>query len=243
MRKTAFLILALCVAFSAFSQGFATFIVEGSLHPTVIKHGRADAPSSIEVIVSENVDIKNVDFKYRLLSGCSVSPIGKDFTLPQSVMVNKNDGSSKEWIINIKQLTPASLPLELSFSTANSSEWSNNVVGWAGLSIDETKPSVIRFGNKDVSFWVAFSQPATKVAYQLMKVTRDDVLFDGEFVVETSANGRRWRVLKEFDSRNQISADGLYQHDLTDDVRFIRWTYVTRNRLNLNLNNIYVTAE
>jgi hypothetical protein len=243
MKKIIYLILAVFIAFPAFSQGFATFIVEGSFHPTVIKHGKVDAPSSIEVIVSEDVNIKNVDFKYRLLSGCSVAPISKDFTAPQKVLVSKNDGSSKEWIINIKQLTPASLPLELSFSSANSSEWTNNVVGWAGLSIDETKPTVIRFGNKDVSFWVAFNEPATKVKYQLLKVAKDDVLFDGEFVVETSANGRRWKVLKEFDSRNQISADGLYQHDLTDDVRFIRWTYVTRNRLNLNLNNIHVTAE
>lgn len=227
-----------------FAQGFSTFIVDGSLHPAVIKNAKGDEPSSIEIIISPELDVSNINFKYRLLSGCSVSPaITADFTQPQKVLVSKNDGTSKEWILYVRQLTLASLPLELSFSTDNPSEWNHKVKGWAALGVDQSKPTVIRFGNSNVSFWVAFNEPASKLEYELRMVSKQDVKFDGEFIVETSSNGQKWKLLKEFDERNQISADGNYQHDLSKDVRFIRWTYITRNKLNLNLNNIEVTAE
>lgn len=244
MKKYLLSVVAVLLFIPAFSQGFSTFIVEGSLSPAIIKNVVSDDPSYIEVIVSPKADISNINFKYRLLSGCSLAPvISPDFTHPQKVVVSKNDGTSKEWILYVKQLTSASLPLKLSFSTNNPSEWNHKVRGWAALGVDQSKPGVIRFGNKDVSFWVAFSEPATKLEYQLMKVSKAEVGFDGEFVVETSADGQKWKVLKEFDERNQISADGHYRHDLSKDVRFIRWTYVSRNKLNLNLNDIIVTAE
>lgn len=244
MRKIVFSVLAVLLSIPVFAQGFSTFIVEGSLHPAVIKNAKGDEPSSIEIIVSPKSDVSNINFKYRLLSGCSVSPaITADFTQPQKVLVTKNDGTSKEWILYVKQLTPASLPLELSFSTDNPSEWNHKVKGWAALGVDQSKPTVIRFGNKAVSFWVAFNEPAKQLKYELKMVSKEKVNFDGEFIVETSADGQKWKILKEFDETNQISVDGNYQHDLSKDVRFIRWTYITRNKLNLNLNNIEVTAE
>jgi hypothetical protein len=243
MKKIILSLLSFVFVLPVFSQGFASFNVEGSLQPAVIKN-IVDGPSLIEVLVTEKTDIKNVNFKYKLFSGCSLAKeLTKDFTQPQTVVVNKNDGTSKEWLVNIKQLKAASLPLELIFSNNNLSVWDSGVVGWAGIGIDPRITSVIRFGNKGVSFWVAINKPATKLDYQLKMVSKEKVSFDGEFVVETSKDGRSWDLLKEFNEQNQISMDGNYRHDIAKDVRFIRWTYVSRVKLNLNLNNIYVTAE
>lgn len=242
-RNILFFCLALFVL-PAFSQGFSNFTVEGALSPAVIHHAKGDAPSSIEVIVSSAVDIRNVKFKYRLLSGCNLSPdINADFSVPQRVLVSKNDGSSKEWLLHVKQLTPSALPLQLSFSAANPSAFNNQLKGWAALGIDQSKPTVIRFGNKGVSFWVAFNEPAKLLKYQLKAVSREPVVFDGEFIVEGSADGKKWKVIKEFDEHNPMDADGNYEHELSPATRFVRWTYVARNKLNLNLNHIIVTAE
>lgn len=243
MKKLIFSVLSIVLVLPVFSQGFASFNVDGSFQPAVIKYV-TDGPSFIEVLVNEKTDIKNVKFKYKLNGGCSLEKeLKTDFSQPQTVVVNKNDGSSKEWIVNVKQLKAASLPLELTFSNNNLSIWDQSIVGWAGIGIDPRITSVIRFGNKGVSFWVAINKPAKKLDYQLKMVSKESVKFDGEFIVETSADGQSWSLIKEFNEQNQISADGNYRHDITKDVRFIRWTYQTRVKLNLNLNNIYVTAE
>lgn len=243
MKKLILSILTLILTLPVFAQGFASFNVEGSFQPAVIKHV-TDGPSYIEVLVNESTDIKNVKFKYKLNGGCSLDKeLKTDFSQPQKVVVNKNDGTSKEWVVNVKQLKAASLPLELTFSNDNLSIWDQSIVGWAGIGIDPRITSVIRFGNKGVSFWVAINKPAKKVDYQLKMVSKERVKFDGEFVVETSADGRSWNLINEFNEQNQISVDGNYRHDISKDVRFIRWTYVSRVKLNLNLNNIYVSAE
>ena len=243
MKKLIFSVLSIVLVLPVFSQGFASFNVDGSFQPAVIKYV-TDGPSFIEVLVNEKTDIKNVKFKYKLNGGCSLEKeLKTDFCQPQTVVVNKNDGSSKEWIVNVKQLKAASLPLELTFSNNNLSIWDQSIVGWAGIGIDPRITSVIRFGNKGVSFWVAINKPAKKLDYQLKMVSKESVKFDGEFIVEASADGQSWSLIKEFNEQNQISADGNYRHDITKDVRFIRWTYQTRLKLNLNLNNIYVTAE
>lgn len=243
MKKLIFSVLSIVLVLPVFSEGFASFNVDGSFQPAVIKYV-TDGASYIEVLVNEKTDIKNVKFKYKLNGGCSLDKELKvDFSQPQTVVVNKNDGSSKEWIVNVKQLKAAPLPLELTFSNNNLSIWDQSVVGWAGIGIDPRITSVIRFGNKGVSFWVAINKPAKKLDYQLKMVSKENVKFDGEFIVEASVDGQNWSLIKEFNEQNQISADGNYRHDITKDVRFIRWTYQTRVKLNLNLNNIYVTAE
>ena len=243
MKKLILSILTLILTLPVFAQGFASFNVEGSFQPAVIKYV-TDGPSYIEVLVNETTDIKNVKFRYKLNGGCSLDKeLKTDFSQPQKVIVNKNDGTSKEWVVNVKQLKPASLPLELTFSNENLSIWNQSIVGWAGIGIDPRITSAVRFGNKAVSFWVAINKPAKKLDYQLKMVSKERVKFDGEFVVETSANGQNWNVINEFNEQNQISVDGNYRHDISKDVRFIRWTYVSRIKLNLNLNNIYVSAE
>lgn len=243
MKKAAFILLAICFSASIFAQGFASFTVEGSLAPAKIKFN-TDKASTIEVIVSEKVDLKNVNFKYKLLSSCFLDKdLKKDFSNPQKVMIDKRDSDSKEWIISVKPLVPAPLPFELEFSKNNGMNWNTDVIGWAGIGIDESKPEVIRFGNHGVSFWVAIKEPAKKLSYELKIVSREPVKFTGEFVVETSADARTWNVLTKFDSKNQLTDDGQYENELDESVRYIRWTYVAREKLNLNLNNIFISAE
>ncbi len=243
MKKILSFALSCVVAITAAAQGFSSFTVEGSLVPASIRN-IVDGVSIVDVLVSETTPINNVKFKYRLYSNSSLSKeLTPDFQLPQQVTILKTDGTSKDWMVRVKQLKAAKVPFSLDFSDVNPSEWSNDAVGWAGIGIDETKPSVIRFGNKGVSFWVAVDGKATKVNYKLMPVSRTRVEFDGEFVVEASVNGRTWEELKIFDQFNQISIDGNYQHELPKNVKYIRWTYVSRNKLNINLNAISVTAE
>lgn len=243
MKKYILASLLFCMTVVGYAQGFSSFSAEGSLQPATIKNV-INGFSTIEVIVGEKTDLKNVDFHYRLLSGCSLSKeLSKDFSQPQKVTITKSNGDSKEWLIFIKKLRPAPLPVELVFSETNPSVWTPETIGWAGNGVDTEKSTVIRFGNKGVSFWVSFDKPATKVDYQLKMVSKEKVDFDGDFLVETSADGRKWNILAEFDENNKLTMDGNYRHGISKDVRFIRWTYVTRNKLNLNLNNIYVTAE
>lgn len=243
MKKIILSLLTLVLTVPMFSQGFASFSVDGALQPAVIKN-IVEKTSLVEVLVGEKTDIKNLKYKYKLYSGCTLSPeLTPNFTHAQTVVINKNDGTSKEWLVEVKQLKAASLPLEQKFSEANPSISNNENIGWAGMGTDPRITNTIRFGNKGVSFWVAINQSASKVEYQLKMVSKEKVSFDGEFVVETSKDGKSWKVLKEFDERNPMSADGNYSHEITNDVRFIRWTYFTRNKLNLNLNNIIVTTN
>lgn len=242
MKKIIILLVIISgLQFSAFSQGFASFRVKGELEQAKIKHVKNGA-SIIEVIVASDVDLKDLDYKYRLLSNCYLDDdLDFDFSEPKRVTVYKNDGSSKDWIIYVKRLVPASLPFELNFSKHNFSEWNSDVVGWAGIAIDKRKKTVIRFGNKGVSFWVAINQPAKRLTYKLTPVSRDKVSFDGVFIVETSQDGKDWETLTEFNSKHQFSETEVYKHELNKKVRFVRWTYVDRNKLNINLNNISIT--
>lgn len=236
-------ILSLTVIFlglNLFSQGFSAFSVEGELQKAVIKNV-ADGASRIEVIVDESMDLTNVKFKYRLYGGCYLDgKISSDFTEPQRITVGKRGVDSKDWIIYIKRLQKAPLPFQLSFSKDNPSVWSNEVVGWAGILVDETKETVIRFGNHGVSFIVAVADAPKSVEYELTPVSKEKVKFDGKFVVETSPDCRTWTSLYTFDSKNNFSEEPVYKHELSSDVRYVKWTYVERNRLNINLNNIHI---
>ena len=243
MKKTLTFIAFIVLTSTLFAQGFATFIVDGSIVPANIKNVK-NGNSLIEVLVSDDVDIKNVNFKYRLISGCELeNEISNDFTNTQTITVKRNNGDTKKWDLMVKPLKPVSLPFELNFSKHNPSEWTTDVNGWAGIGVDTSKETVIRFGNSGVSFWIAFDEAPGKLVYELTPVSRDPVDFDGEFVVETSTNAKRWRTLHTFNKRRQFNESGIYEAELDKNVRYIRWTYYERNKLNINLNNIAVTAK
>ncbi len=240
MKRIFLAITVLFFGLNVFSQGFSSFSVEGELQKAVIKN-IVDGPSKIEVLVDESMDLTKVPFKHRLLGGCYLEgKISQDFTEPQRITVGKRGVDSKDWIISVKRLQKAPLPFKLDFSKTSPSVWSNEVVGWAGILVDETKETVIRFGNSGVSFIVAVADAPKSVEYELTPVSKEKVKFDGKFIVETSADGRTWTPLHTFDSKNNFNDDPNYKHELNSDVRYIKWTYADRNRLNINLNKIKV---
>ena len=108
------------------------------------------------------------------------------------------------------------------------------------VGVDEEKNTVIRFGNEGVSFLVAFEGDANSVSYELSPVSKEPVNFDGVFYVETSVNGKDWKAIHTFNKRNNFDVSDKYTHPIESDVRYIKWTYSKRNKLNVNLNNIEV---
>lgn len=238
------ILVVACLAWSSVSmvnaQGFASFEVEGALTPVVVKN-QQDKPGEIEVIVNHHVDIANLKTTYKLLGGCSIdgaTPIGNDFSTVKKVVVSKKDGTSKEWNISIRQLKPATVPTSISFSNDHPCAWTAQELGWAGIGLDASKPTVARFGNKEVAFYLAFDAPAQTLAYELTVV--GGAAFDGEFVVEVSTDAKKWVNLVAYNATKPIPTSGGCQHQLQADVRFARWIYLSRNKQNVNLNHIRV---
>lgn len=237
MKIAVFTALA-CFSLGVSAQGFAKFTIEGGLADGSIKNVK-EGTSRIEVIAGKDVNLKNVKFKYKLLSGCSLeNGLSKNFTEPQTVTVNKNNGTSKEWEIKVKKLTPASLPIRLEFSKTNPAVWTPETKGWVNAGTDESKPTVVRFGNNGVSFIVAFEGEAKEVAFDLNLVGKADAAFNGTFEVLTSADGINWTPIEGFD--NKITADSQFKCPVSNNARYIKWNYAKREKQNVNLNNIII---
>ncbi len=242
IQKITMLAALACISLGASAQGFRQFTIEGGLADGSIKHIK-EGPSKVEVIAGKDVNLKNVKFKYKLLSGCSLANgLSKDFTQPQTVTVNKNDGTSKEWEIKVKKLTPASLPLNLKFSNDMPSVWTPETKGWITAGTDESKPMTVRFGNYGVSFIVAFEGEAKEVAFDLELVGKAEDTFNGKFEVSTSADGLNWTPIEGFDAK--LTKNSKFACPLSNDARYIKWTYAERaGKQNVNLNNIVVSAK
>lgn len=241
MKKIIILSFALLSVVVMYGQGFKSFTVDGQLFPTYIKD-YSNSTSLVDVVVGKDTDLKNIKFQYHLYSrSFLLNDISPDFTEPQYVTITKRGVGEKTWKVRVKPLIPAKLPLTLNFSKSNLSEWSSSVVGWTGIGIDEKKNTVVRFGNHGVSFIVAFDEDAKYISYDLTPVSKEPVQFMGEFIVETSTDAKVWKPLKKFDEDNNFDSSNNYTHSLEKGVRYIKWTYVDRVKLNINLNNINVT--
>ena len=227
-----------CLSLTVSAQGFSKFTIEGGMADGSIKNVK-EGTSKIEVIAGSDVNLKNVKFKYKLLSGCSLANgLSKNFTEPQTVTVNKNNGSSKEWEIKVKKLTPAPLPINLEFSKTVPAVWTPETKGWVNAGTDESKPTVVRFGNNNVSFIVAFEGEAKEVSFDLNLVGKGDDTFKGVFEVMTSADGINWKNIEGFD--NKLTMDSQFTCPVSSDARFIKWNYKEREKQNVNLNNIII---
>lgn len=220
-------------------QGFAFFEPEGAVTKTLIK-SRGEAKGIVETIVNDQVDLSNLKVKYKLLSRCNFADgeLDADYTNSETVKIEKGGGDVRSWKINVMQLRPASLPLNISFSKSNPSIWNNSVNGWASWSLDAGKSQVARFGVEGAAFYVALDGPATKLEYELKVISDND--FDGVFVIETSDTGKKWKTLVEYNSSNIIKPGEMCTHSLNKNVRFVRWVYFQRNKQNINLNNISI---
>ncbi|MEG1586791.1 MAG: hypothetical protein RR346_07940 [Bacteroidales bacterium] len=231
------LALACGATFGASAQGFARFTAEGVKGSI---RNIKNKPSKVEVIVDSNADLKNIEFKYKLLSDCSMTgELTADFSKPQQVIINKNDGTSKEWIVEVKKLTPAPLPLEISFSKNTPAIWTPETKGWVNQATDESKPTVVRFGNSNVTFTAAFEGEAKEVNFDLIFIGKPGDKFDGSFAVESSADGVKWEKLNGFKEKD-ITTNSQFSCKPNKNARFIRWTYTERLKQNINLNNISI---
>jgi hypothetical protein len=220
------------------AQVFTTFSVKGSLVDPLMKNSQG----KIETIVDEIVDIKNLDFKYRLNSGTVVSdstPIGKDFTKPQYIqLVNANEGK-QTWQVVVNQLKISSLPFTLSYSKSNPLDVNAaNPKPWAGYGIDYKRTDAIYFGDEGVTFYIAFGPGAKELSYNVAVLAPDAI--GGEFAVECSADFKRWSTLATYNSSNSMVKNNVYTHALKSDVKYVRWVYYTRVKQNVTLNNISV---
>jgi len=235
------LIISFVFCLSGLGQGFVFFKPDGALTETLLKNGKDGANSVIETIVNEKVDIANLTVNYKLLSNCSLSktPLTSNFTGVEYITVNKKNGDSKDWTLIVHQLKPATLPFELSFSKNKPCDLSfENPKPWAGYGIDYTKPTVIRFGNAGVGFFVAFEGEAKEVSFELVCVS--DQAFNGEMDVEYSQDGSKWKKLITYTPEKPFKNGEKNTLALPSNARYVRWVYAVRERINVNLNNISI---
>ena len=223
-----------------YAQGFSSFKVEGSLTQTLLKN-RTKSASIIETIVDASADIKSLPVKYKLLSGCVISeetPLNNDYTKVKHVTVNKKDGSSKDWSIIVHQLVPGKLPLQIAFSKTNPCDLDfTNPKPWAGYGIDYSKPTVVRMGNDGIGFFAAYDGVAKEASFEFTVV--GGAVFNGEFDVETSIDGKKWKNLKTY-KEGDVTGTEILTLSLPSEARYIRWIYALRDKQNVNLNNIYI---
>ncbi|MEI8205115.1 MAG: hypothetical protein WCH34_19005, partial [Bacteroidota bacterium] len=119
MKRNIFIIILVISATSTlFAQVFTSFSVKGSIVETRLKN----SSGKIETIVDEAVDIKNLDFKYKLNTGTTIAdstPITKDFTKPQYIKLENASEGQQTWEVAVNQLKASSLPFALSFSNSS----------------------------------------------------------------------------------------------------------------------------
>jgi hypothetical protein len=221
-----------------FSQVFTSFSVKGSMVETLLKN----SAGKIETIVDETIDIKNLDFKYKLNSGTTISdstPLNKDFTKPQYIKLENPNEGNKTWQVVVNQLRNASLPLTLSFSKSAPLDInSSNPKSWSGYGIDYKRTDALYFGDEGVTFYIAFNAGAKELSYTLAVLATDAIA--GEFAVECSTDFKRWSTMANYTSTNSMLKNNVYTHALKSDVKYIRWVYYTRVKQNVTLNNITV---
>ena len=239
MKRLNIILFISCIfCSSVLGQGFVFFKPDGALTETLLKNTNA----VVETIVNDKVDITNLPVKYKLLSNCSFLPttsLPGNFTTVQQVTIDKKGEDSKNWTLIVHQLKPASLPFELSFSKTNPCDLSfENPKPWAGYGIDYTKPTVARFGNSGVGFFVAFEGEAKEVGFELTCVGNQE--FNGEMDVEYSQDGLKWKKLITYTPAKPFVSGEKSTLPLPSNARYVRWIYAVREKINVNLNNIYI---
>ncbi len=247
MKKIFTLSMLACASGMIFAQSIATVSVEGSLAPA---SRRTTNPGLIEAVVAPDFNMSNVIINYTLDDGCELlGPMPTDFSTvnPQTVTVKKTDDeTTKDWTINIKKINPSGLPFSKTFSNSEgnkTADWTPATIGWAFSGIDTGQTGTCRYGTADASFVVAFNVSPGTVTYRLNSVSSPFKAGD-EFNVESSADGVIWRNLRSFTTEGALTTAGA---DFTDNLivsdRYVRWVYVKRTGINVNLNNIVVNES
>jgi len=230
--------LILSVTTTLFSQVFTSFSTKGSFVETRIKN----TAGKIETIVDETVDIRNLDFKYKLNTGTSVSdstPVVKDFTKPQYIKLTNASEGDKVWEVAVNQLKCSALPFELSFSGSSPIDIKTpNPKPWAGYGIDYKRADAIYFCDEGVAFYIAFTPGAKELNFSMSLLGKEE--FTGELAVEASANLKNWSTIATYSSSKPILKSSTFKLSLKADVKCVRWVYYTRVKQNVTLNSISV---
>lgn len=238
--QTFFATLALAaICSTASAQGFSSFKTESAIVETLIK----DKPemSVVETIVLDNCDITNLPVKYKLWSGCSIdagTPLSANYSKPQIVNITKSGADSKKWAVAVHQLKGAALPLNISFSEQNPSNFEfTNPKPWATYNVASTHPTLIRLQDTNAAFYVAYDGKAKKADFDVILLSEDP--FAGELIVESSVDGKNWNKVTTYSASNPFK--GKRQSvGLPADARFVRWIYSVRQKQNIHLNNITI---
>lgn len=237
-RKLITIVLVVFVSTTMFSQVFTGFSVKGS----IVEIRQKNTIGKIETIVDEKVDIKNLDLKFGLNSGTTMSdstPVSKDFTKPQFIKLNNPSEGNKTWLLVINQLKGAVLPFDLSFSRSNPLDINTpNPKAWAGYGIDYKRTEELYFGDEGAAFYVAFNTGAKELTYKLSLLSSD--VLGGEFAVVCSSDFKKWSTLANYSSSKSITQNNTFTHALKPDVRYVRWVYSVRNKQSVTLNNISI---
>ncbi|MGL4331196.1 MAG: hypothetical protein ACRCSR_00070 [Bacteroidales bacterium] len=239
LKASVILAFMLMINFNVNAQGFAFFQVENAITKSLIKPN-GDKTGVIEIIVGENIDLKNTPIKYKLLGGCKISestPLTNDFSKSQIIKINKGQ-SEKEWIIAVHQVKSEGSSLNLKFGKNNPCTIESGT-SWGGYGIDYSKNTVVRFGNDGNMFFAAIPQGAKEAKYTLTVV--GDKVLEGIFDVETSEDGNKWKRVVSYSSGNPIKNNESVSLELPKKAKYIRWVYATREaKQNVNLNNITI---
>jgi hypothetical protein len=237
-RNLLALTLVLSVTTTLFSQVFTGFTVKGS----IVDIRQKNSAAKIETIVDESVDIKNIELKYGLNSGTTMSdstPVSKDFSKPQYIKLNNASEGNKTWLLVVNQLKAATLPFDLSFSRSNPFDIKTpNPKPWAGYGVDYKRTDELYFGDEGAAFYVAFNAGAKELSYKLSLLSSD--VLGGEFSVECSADFKKWSTLVNYSSSKPFTQNNTFTHALKPNVRYVRWVYYVRVKQSITLNNISV---
>jgi len=237
-RNLLTLTFILVISTTLFGQVFTSFSVKGSLVETRLKN----SIGKIETIVDETFDIKNLDFKYKLNTGTSISdstPITKDFTKPQYIKLENANEGKQTWEVAVNQLKASSLPFALSFSNSSPIDIKTpNPKSWAGYGIDYKRADAVYFCDEGVAFYIAIASGAKELNFSMSLLGKEE--FTGELAVETSANLKNWSTIATYSASKPILKSSTFTLPLKQDVKYVRWVYYTRVKQNVNLNNISV---
>ncbi len=176
--------------------------------------------------------------------------------------------AGKDVVITVKKLNSASeFPFSVGFTgTApnTTASWNSSTIGWAFAGIDTGQAQVARYGTSGVSFIVGFpaipAEGVFSVDYNLWSVTSKDkndpsIIYDykdkanSDFVVQASVDGLAWRTLVQYTATSNPTLKAsptptptapIFSHKLEIGEKFVKWVYVTRDGINVNVDDITV---
>ncbi|MBP8790508.1 MAG: hypothetical protein KBH01_03650, partial [Breznakibacter sp.] len=222
-------------------------------------------PGSVEVVVSADFDLTKCMVHYELdAAGGEIDPTTPlannsvvDLSAPKTILMKSTAvPAGKDVVITVKRLNPATaLPITISFDTdgLKTADWTSSTIGWAFSGIDVGQKSTARYGTVGVSFIVGFpaipADGSYAVDYNLWCVGSNFSAKPlSDFIVQASADGLAWRTLANYTATSNPSliittpkpASPIFSNKLQVGEKYVKWVYVTRDGLNVNVDDITV---